>query len=163
MQVIQQDLKAVGIQLTTDNLSQNDFLSRLYNGDYQLAYNNQQRRPVAVLRVPAVAVLGQLGADRQAGLEQLGAVQQPGDRRADQPVRDDHLDTAQQQQIVDQLQHVLLKDVPFIPVTEEVAWYQYNTSKFTGWVTPERPLCRCRPRYFYPDMGQVLLHLAPAK
>jgi peptide/nickel transport system substrate-binding protein len=45
MQVIQQDLKAVGIQLTTDNLSQNDFLSRLYNGDYQLAYNNQQGGP----------------------------------------------------------------------------------------------------------------------
>ena len=82
MQVIQQDLKAVGIQITPDNLSQNDFLSRLYDGDYQLAYNNQTGRPVAVLRVPAVAVLGQLGADRQAGLEQLGAVQQPGDRRS---------------------------------------------------------------------------------
>ena len=42
MQVIQQDLKAVGIQISPDNLSQTDFDADLYYGKYQLAYYDQQ-------------------------------------------------------------------------------------------------------------------------
>ena len=42
VQVIQQELKAVGIQLNPDNLSNTDFDADLYNGKYQLAYYDQQ-------------------------------------------------------------------------------------------------------------------------
>jgi len=45
MSVIQQELKAVGIQLTPDNLAQNDFLSRLYSGNFQFAYYAQTGGP----------------------------------------------------------------------------------------------------------------------
>ena len=45
MQVIQSELKAVGIQVTADNLSNNDFIDRLYNGNYQLAYDTQTGGP----------------------------------------------------------------------------------------------------------------------
>jgi peptide/nickel transport system substrate-binding protein len=41
MQVIQQDLKAVGIAISPDNLSSNDFVADLYYGKYQLAYSTQ--------------------------------------------------------------------------------------------------------------------------
>ena len=161
MQVIQQDLKAVGIQLTTDNLSQNDFLSRLYNGDYQLAYNNQQGGPS-----PYYEYRQWLYSANSAPIGKQAASNW---ERYSNPATDALINRyatttsqAQQQQIVDQLQQVLLKDVPFIPVTEEVAWYQYNTAKFSGWVTQSNPYA-VPAAYFYPDMGQVLLHLAPAK
>ena len=161
MQVIQQDLKTVGIQITTDNLSQNDFLSRLYNGDYQLAYNNQQGGPS-----PYYEFRQWLYSANSAPIGKQAASNW---ERYSNPATDALINQyatttskAQQQQIVDQLQQVLLKDVPFIPVTEEVAWYQYNTSKFTGWVTQSDPYA-VPAAYFYPDMGQVLLHLAPAK
>ena len=42
MQVVAQDLKAVGIQLTPDNLSNTDFDADLFYGKYQLAYYDQQ-------------------------------------------------------------------------------------------------------------------------
>src|ERR1700722_6582157 len=42
MQVIQQDLKTIGIQVTPDNLSNTDFDSDLFFGKYQLAYYDQQ-------------------------------------------------------------------------------------------------------------------------
>ena len=42
MQVIQQNLKAVGIQLTPSNLSNPAFTGALYSGKYQLAYYDQQ-------------------------------------------------------------------------------------------------------------------------
>jgi peptide/nickel transport system substrate-binding protein len=161
MQVIQQDLKTVGIQITTDNLSQNDFLSRLYNGDYQLAYNNQQGGPS-----PYYEFRQWLYSANSAPIGKQAASNW---ERYSNPATDALINQyatttskAQQQQIVDQLQQVLLKDVPFIPVTEEVAWYQYNTAKFTGWVTQSNPYA-VPAAYFYPDMGQVLLHLAPAK
>jgi peptide/nickel transport system substrate-binding protein len=161
MQVIQQDLKAVGIQLTTDNLSQNDFLSRLYNGDYQLAYNNQQGGPSPYYEYRQWLY--------SANSAPIGKQASSNWERYSNPATDALINQyatttsqAQQQQIVDQLQQVLLKDVPFIPVTEEVAWYQYNTGKFTGWVTQSDPYA-VPAAYFYPDMGQVLLHLAPAK
>ena len=48
-------------------------------------------------------------------------------------------DTATQHQIVDQLQQVVLSDVPFIPITEDVGWFQYNTADFTGWPSPSDP------------------------
>ena len=161
MQVIQQDLKAVGIQLTTDNLSQNDFLSRLYNGDYQLAYNNQQGGPSPYYEYRQWLY--------SANSAPIGKQASSNWERYSNPATDALINQyatttsqAQQQQIVDQLQQVLLTDVPFIPVTEEVAWYQYNTGKFTGWVTQSDPYA-VPAAYFYPDMGQVLLHLAPAK
>jgi peptide/nickel transport system substrate-binding protein len=159
MQVIQQDLKAVGIQITSDNLSQNDFLSRLYNGDYQLAYNNQQGGPSPYYEYRQWLY--------SANSAPIGKQASSNWERYSNPATDQLINQyatttsqAQQQQIVDQLQQVLLKDVPFIPVTEEVAWYQYNTSKFSGWVTQGDPYA-VPAAYFYPDMGQVLLHLAP--
>ncbi|HEX4396499.1 MAG TPA: ABC transporter substrate-binding protein [Trebonia sp.] len=159
MQVIQQDLKAVGIQITPDNLSQNDFLSRLYNGDYQLAYNNQQGGPSPYYEYRQWLY--------SANSAPIGKQASSNWERYSNPATDQLIDqyatttsAAQQQQIVHQLQGVLLKDVPFIPVTEEVAWYQYNTSKFSGWVTQGDPYA-VPAAYFYPDMGQVLLHLAP--
>jgi len=42
MQVVAQNLKAVGIQVTPDNLSNTDFTASLYTGKYQLAFYDQQ-------------------------------------------------------------------------------------------------------------------------
>ncbi len=159
MQVIQSDLKAVGIQITPNNLSQNDFLARLYSGDYQLAYNNQTGGPSPYYEYRQWLY--------SANSAPIGKNASSNWERYSNPSTDALINqyasttsTAQQMQIVNQLQQVVLKDVPFIPVTEEVAWYQYNTSSFTGWVTPSNPYA-VPAAYFYPDMGQVLLHLAP--
>ena len=94
MQVIQQDLKTVGIQITTDNLSQNDFLSRLYNGDYQLAYNNQQGGPSPYYEFRQwlySANSAPIGKQAASNWERYS---NPATDAADQPVRHDHLEGA---------------------------------------------------------------------
>ena len=58
------------------------------------------------------------------------------------------------------LQKVMLADVPLIPITEEVDWYQYNTGSFTGWVTQQNPYAQ-PAAYAYRDWGQLMLHVAP--
>ena len=70
-------------------------------------------------------------------------------------------DPAQQHAIVSKLEQVMLSEVPLIPVTEAVDWFQYDTSKFSGWVTQQDPYAQPAP-YSVPDWGIQLLHLKPA-
>ncbi len=159
MSVIQQELKAVGIQLTPDNLAQNDFLSRLYSGNFQFAYYAQTGGPTPYYELRQwlyTANSAPIGKNASSNWE-----------RFSNPDVDALLnsyasttDSATQHVIVSELQQVMLSDVPIIPITEEVGWFQYNTSSFTGWPSPSDPYA-LPAAYAYPDMGQVLLHLAP--
>ena len=159
MSVIQSNLKAAGIQLTPQNLAQNDFLARLYSGNYQLAYNNQTGGPSPYYEFRQwlySANSAPIGKNASSNWERYSNKQTDALLNAYATTTD----PATQHHIVDQLQQVVLQDVPFIPMTQEVAWYQYNTSNFTGWVTPSDPYA-LPGEYLYPDTGQVLLHLAP--
>jgi peptide/nickel transport system substrate-binding protein len=159
MSVIQSELKAVGIAITPDNLAQNDFLSRLYSGSYQLAYYAETGGPT-----PYYEFRQWLYSANSAPIGKNAASNW---ERYSSPATDKLLnqyatttDPTTQHQIVDSLQQVVLSDVPYIPMTEEVGWFQYNTADFTGWPSPTDPYA-IPAAYAYPDMGQVLLHLAP--
>ena len=159
MSVIQQELKAVGIQLTPDNLAQNDFLSRLYSGSFQFAYYAETGGPTPYYELRQWLY--------SANSAPIGKTASSNWERYSNPATDNLLNeyatttnTATQHQIVDELQQVVLSDVPFIPITEEVGWFQYNTASFTGWPSPSDPYA-LPAAYSYPDMGQVLLHLSP--
>ncbi len=159
MSVIQSALKAVGIQITPQNLALNDFTSRLYAGSYQLAYYNETGGPTPYYEFRQWLY--------SANSAPIGKNASSNWERYSNPSTDALLNAyaittnpATQHQIVDQLQQIVLKDVPFIPMTQEVAWYQYNTGSFTGWVTPSNPYA-LPGEYLVPDVGQVLLHLAP--
>jgi peptide/nickel transport system substrate-binding protein len=159
MSVIQSELKAVGIQITPDNLAQNDFLSRLYSGNYQLAYYAETGGPTPYYEFRQwlySANSAPIGKNASSNWERYN-------NTATDSLLNSYAvttDPATQHQIVDQLQQIVLSDVPYIPITEEVGWFQYNTGSFTGWPTPSNPYA-IPAAYAYPDMGQVLLHLAP--
>ena len=159
VQVIQQDLQAVGIKLTPVNLASTDFDSRLYNGNFQLAYYSETGGPSPYYELrqwlygPSTAPIGKLATTNW--------------ERYSSPATDKLInaygattDPAQQHAIVNQLQQVMLSQVPVIPVTESVDWYQYDTAKFNGWVTPQDPFAQ-PSIYTNPDWGIVLLHLTP--
>ncbi len=158
MQVIQQDLKAVGIQATPDNLSNTDFASDLYYGKYQLAYYDQQTFGPS----PYYELKDWLDS---AGTAPIGQSAATNYERYSNPATDQlftqyaaSTSTAQQHSIMDQIQQVMLGELPIIPVTQAVDWYQYDDSSLTGWPTPSNPYAQ-PSAYAYPDMEQVLLHL----
>jgi len=160
MQVIQQDLKAVGIQVTPDNLSNTDFDADLFYGKYQLAYYDQQTfGPSAYYELNNwlnSANTAPVGKSAASNYERYS-------NKATDALLNQYAGTTsatQQQTIMNQIQQVMLNDVPIIPVVEAVDWYQYDTGTFSGWPTTGDQYAQPSP-YAFPDNEQVLLHLAP--
>jgi peptide/nickel transport system substrate-binding protein len=159
--VMQTNLKAVGIQLTPKNLAAPAYQAALYNGNYQLAYGSETGGPT-----PYYELRQWLFSGNSAPIGQpAGSNWERYSNSSTDALINSYGKTtsaATQHSIVNKLQLVMLKQVPVIPVTESVDWYQYDTGAFTGWVTQSNQYAQ-PAAYNYPDWGQMLLHLAPKK
>jgi peptide/nickel transport system substrate-binding protein len=159
LQVITQEYAKVGIKLTVDELSGTDYDNDLFKGDFQLAYFDETGGPSPYYEMrqwlygPNSAPIGKLAATNYERYE----------NKATDALFDEYAATtssAVQHQIIDKLENVMLSDVPLIPMTEAAYWYQYNTSKFTGWETKADPFALPSP-YAAPDDEVLFLHLKP--
>ncbi|HXP19414.1 MAG TPA: ABC transporter substrate-binding protein [Streptosporangiaceae bacterium] len=157
--VIVADLKAVGIQATAQDLSATTYQAKLYAGQYQLGYGSETGGPSPYFELRQLLF--------SANSAPIGTPAGSNFERYSNPATDTLINSfgsttsaATQQQIVSQLELVMLKEVPVIPVTESVDWFQYDTSKFSGWPTPGNPYAQ-PAAYNYPDWAQVMLRLAP--
>ena len=159
LQAVAQGAKAAGIELIVDNLSSQDYDNKLYNGQFDLGYYAETGGPSPYYELRQWLY--------SANTAPIGQQASSNFERYSDPQTDALLDsystttdTNQQHQIIGQLEQVMLTQVPIIPVTEEVAWFQYDTSKFSGWPTPSNAFAIPAP-YQFPDWGQVLSHLSP--
>jgi peptide/nickel transport system substrate-binding protein len=159
VQTIQQSLKAVGIEVTPENLSATTYQTDLYTGKFQLAYGSETGGPTPYYELRQWLY--------SANSAPIGTAAGSNFERYSNPATDRLIDeyaaTASpsvQHSIVDQLEKVMLTDVPVIPVTESVDWFQYDTGSFSGWPTPSDPYAQ-PAAYNYPDWGIVMLHLRP--
>lgn len=160
--IVINNLKAVGISVTQQGLEQSAYQTALYNGQYQLAYGSEQSTgPSPYYEMRDILFSGGSAAIGQTAITNW--------ERYSDPATDALLssfalasDPAQERSIMSKLQRVMLEQIPVIPVTGSVAWYQYDTGSFTGWVTQQNPYAL--PAVFnFPDWGQMLLNLAPKK
>jgi peptide/nickel transport system substrate-binding protein len=158
VQIIQQELKAVGIKITPQNLSQTTYNNNAYTGKFQLMYNgNESGGPAPYFELRQLlysknsAPIGKLAASNWERyhnksvdrlIEAYGAT----------------TDSAKQHDIIRKLEEAMVNDVPVIPVTEGVDWYQYNTKNIGGWVTQGNPYAK-PAAYEIPDWGIVAMHL----
>jgi peptide/nickel transport system substrate-binding protein len=159
--VIVSDLKAVGIAATPKDLSATTYQNDLYTGQFQLAYGAETGGPSPYYELRQWLY--------SANSAKIGTPAGSNFERYSNPATDALINqfptttsAATQQQIVDKLELVMLQDVPVIPVTEAVDWFQYDTGSFTGWPTPSNPYAQ-PAAYNYPDWEQVMLHLSPVK
>jgi peptide/nickel transport system substrate-binding protein len=157
--VIQQNLKAVGIQLTPQNLAATTYQTDLYEGKYQLGYGAETGGPS-----PYYELRQWLYSPNSAP---IGTAAGSNFERYSNPQVDALInqyattaDPSTQHSIVNQLEKVMLSEVPVIPVTEAVDWFQYDTGSFSGWPTQGNPYAQ-PAAYNYPDWGQTMLHLVP--
>jgi peptide/nickel transport system substrate-binding protein len=157
-QLVQEQLKKIGIKVTPENLSQTTYNADTYAGKFQLDYNGNLSGGPA----PYYELRQLLYSKNSAPIGQNAATNW---ERYYNPTVDKLIDSyaatadpAKQHEIVRKLQKVMVTDIPVIPITEGVDWYQYNTKDLTGWVTQQNPYAQ-PSAYTYPDWAVVAMHL----
>lgn len=159
LQVIQDNLRQAGIEITVQNLSSTDYFNDLLTGNFQLAYGSLA---MSVGPNPYYELRNTLYSGTTAGIGQAAAgnygryINKTVDRLFEQ--FDATTDSAQQHILMNQIEAAMLEDVPVIPVTESVAWYEYSTKGLAGWPTRSDQFAAPAP-WNLPDMEVTLLHL----
>ena len=155
--VVKQQLKPVGIDLTVVDLAQQTFDNKLYTGDYDLAYYDMPNlgpSPYYEMRQLLHSKnTAPLGKNANSNYERY--INPAVDKLLDDYAT---ADATTQVSIVKQIAAAWIRDVPMIPTTESVDWFQYNTADILGWPTPTDPYAQPSV-YMTPDNEQVLLHL----
>jgi peptide/nickel transport system substrate-binding protein len=157
LQVITQELKAVGIAVTVQDENSTPYAADLQGGHFQLAYAGSGGLgpipgPSPYYELRGALFSGSIGSynfsrfkspSTDALFNQYAGATQP-----------------QQVQIIHEIQKVMVDQMPFIPVTEGVDWFQYDTTHVGGWPTSTNPFAQPSP-YASPDNGVVVTHLYP--
>jgi peptide/nickel transport system substrate-binding protein len=160
LQIMIDEWKAVGIQVTPEQISNSADLSDLELGNYQVGWEqpNNFQGPT-----PFYSMAPELNSADSAPIGKTAVADYA---RYDSPATDALINQYAattslrvQHNIIDQLQKVMLSDVPYIPVVGNVSDYQYDNLQVVGWPTPQNPYAAPAP-WDYPDWGIVLLHLA---
>jgi len=159
VQVIQDNLKQVGIEIKEQDLSHDDYFNKLFNGQFQLAYGSLSTSPGPN---PYYELRNTLYSKTSAAIGETasGDYQRWTDATTDKLIEDfgSTTDSSEQHKIMKQIQGIMLEEVPVIPVTESVAWYQYSTKGFAGWPTKDDAYAAPAP-WNIPDWEQTLLRV----
>jgi peptide/nickel transport system substrate-binding protein len=158
--IVQQELKAVGIKITTSNISGTTYDSQTFNGKFELAYDGNEAGGPA----PYYELRQELYSKNSApiGKQASSNWERYYNKHVDKLIESYAKTTSlsKQHSIINQLEAAMVRDIPIIPITEGVDFYEYNTKSITGWVTPKNPYAKPSP-YEVPDWGVVLTHLKP--
>ncbi len=158
--IVQDELKQIGIKVTTSNISSNAYDDDTFNGHFQLAYDGNEAGGPS----PYYELRQELYSKNSApiGKQASSNWERYYNKKCDSLINAYAKTTslAKQHSIVNQLEAAMVRDIPIIPITEGVDFYEYNTKSITGWVTPGNPYAKPSP-YEVPDWGVVLTHLRP--
>jgi peptide/nickel transport system substrate-binding protein len=160
LQIIQQELMAVGIKVTVQDEASNTYESALQSGHFQLAYAGSGG-PGAISPGPSPYY-------ELRGWLLSANIGSTNYERYKNPATDALLNSyaaaspAGQKKVIDKIQQLMVNDIPFIPVTEGVDWFQYIDQNVGGWPNASNPYAQPSP-YSSPDVGQVAAALYPTK
>jgi len=153
LQVITQELKAVGIDVTVQDETSSPYTTDTQGGNFQLAYGEMPvAGPGPYYELRPMLFSGSIGSTNYERYKSDSTDMLFNQYSGATP--------AQQLQIIHQISGIMAQDLPVIPVTEGVDWYQYDTTSFGGWPTQSSPYAQ-PPVWATPDNGVVLTQLYP--
>lgn len=161
VQIAQQQLKTAGINLQVQSESYQQFTNNQDNGDFQLLIDNFGYTPSAYsyyynLLASAVApkpgtadTVGNYGSYDNAQVD------------ADLSTIAGTTNAATQTPAFDDIEQHMVNDLPVIPLFEQQNEQEFNGAKITGYPTQKNPYASAAI-YMQPDIGWVMMRLAPA-
>lgn len=159
-QIIASELKAIGIQATVNALSYNAYYSALQMGSYDMAISWTNPGPTpyylynSLLNSVNTAAVGKAAASN---------FERWNDAQTDKDLSQiaTSTDTGVQQTAYNDLQKIMVEQMPAIPLVFGATWNEYSTANFVGWPSASNPYASPAP-FSYPDSEVVVLNLTPA-
>lgn len=156
--IIQGDLKALGITVNVTTPSVSTWVSDMQTGNFDmtLTFGLNQFNPYFYYQANLAS----------SNTAPIGKAATSNYERYSNPTVDALLSqyaqstsTAQQHRIIDQLQKVMLQQVPVIPMFYAANWNEYDNRYYVGWPSASNPYAT--PTYNQPDVEMEFTHLAP--
>lgn len=136
--IMAQNLKAVGINATVKSYDFSAWFDRVQKGEFDMSIGwssggatplNYYRGQMATTKVKPVGETSDENwhrfgsADADKLLAQFAATS----------------DAAEQKKVAEQLQQLFADNAPAVPLFPGPAWYEYNSTRFTGWPSKDDP------------------------
>jgi peptide/nickel transport system substrate-binding protein len=161
-QIMQQQLKQVGIDMTVQGTSVQAWTNNLADGDFQAMahWGTGGISPYNMYDNWLDTTLDTNPSDATGNYEHFSG---PDANQAETLLKNyaatSTTDTAQQTKDVVGLEEIVAKDLPVIPIFYGVAWFEYNDSQWTGWPSQSNPYAPGEPTGPFNEM--VVLKLRP--
>jgi peptide/nickel transport system substrate-binding protein len=157
-QIMAQELKAVGMDVTVNGTSVQKWTTDLATGNFQAIAHWGNGGPT-----PYYLYDNWLDTDLTApiGKTATGDYERFNNATAEADLKSfaGTDDTATQLSDVASMEQIVATQLPVIPLFYGVAWFEYNTSKFTGWPSPSNPYAPGEPTGPFNEI--TVLHLKP--
>jgi peptide/nickel transport system substrate-binding protein len=160
LQIAQQNLQAAGIQLKLNEVSDNDWRTDRASGNFDLIMTGGFFGPTPYYYFEPL--LHSTHINQGANTTNWEGWNDPTtDQLLNQYAATS--DPQQQQQAIQQISDIMANELPVITVTDAVQFFEYQTTRWTGWPTQQNPYAigSAYPLSFG-DNEQVILHLTPA-
>jgi peptide/nickel transport system substrate-binding protein len=157
-QIMAQELKAVGMDVTVNGTSVQAWTTDLQTGNFQAIahWGNGGPSPYYLydnwLDTDLTAPIGKVATGDYERYYNTTA-------EADLKSFASTADTTTQLADVVSMEKIVATQLPVIPIFYGVAWFEYNTSKFTGWPSPSDPYAPGEPSGPFNEI--TVLHLKP--
>ncbi|MBV8445987.1 MAG: ABC transporter substrate-binding protein, partial [Candidatus Dormibacteraeota bacterium] len=128
LQVITQELQAIGVQVTVQDETSAPYTTDSQGGNFQLLYGEMPvAGPGPYYELRQLLFSGNIGSTNYSRYSSTSTDALFNEYSG--------VPLSQQKSIIHQISQVMVQDIPVIPVTEGVDWYQYDTTHFGGWPT----------------------------
>jgi len=159
LQIAQQNLQAAGIGLTLNKVSDDDFRTDRATGKFQLLMSGGFFGSTPYYYLEPLLHSTHIGGANGTDWSQFKSA--AADQALDQYASS--TDPAAQKQALIVLTNIMADQMPVIPVLDAVQFFEYTTTHWTGWPTPQNPYCVGSAYSLAAgDNEQVILHLTPA-
>ncbi|MFI7145395.1 ABC transporter substrate-binding protein [Nonomuraea sp. NPDC050022] len=162
-QVIKQQLKEVGIEFRSKEVSFNAFVDIQQKGDFELMMWNAYGGPHPYYMYDNILNSKSIPPGSQNANQNMARYKNPAVDAALKVIADtppEQTDTIKQ--AIYAIQDAVVADLPYIPLQQSSALAEFRTTNVTGWPSEQNPYALGLP-FSHPDNGIVAKNLQPVQ